>query len=1216
MGHRVSSNLFRLQSLRTWNSHWFAKSEYTYLLSLDYRVRDFIDFVFYNLKWPTSELQIKRFLSRSIVLEILVSIPNDQLVLFLDYVKFFGNFSITDDVDAFKFNSLIFEFNYVLHNFVNNVLGRSIFFLILRKYKLNRNYYRSLYVYLYKSLFNIQNVPFSFLSEQLNDVLKNKNFLYYIYRKKNFFISDLVSKSFKTRFHNYKFNLLKFKRSKHYLTRLLSLFSQIYNNKLYTPKYNTYLRIISYITKLRKRRSLKAKKLYIKLLSAYKRDNYARLNKKNKYIYDTYFGNVRRSFLYLLYKYFNSNPYILLSNNNFVVQKPVDLFLQFNRSVNKYTSNKKLLIRYLLKCIHSENINYSKHLTIISSILDKSYLRNKKNSNILLLFFLFLKLIKYSKNINKAKIVLTLPGRRRWLSSYKMLFRIIDHYPVSFLLRWFNSILKRKKRNRHNYYLRSFFSYFTDRDKDQRPNSHINVKYIRGRKRYNIKGENSKYFSHLIYKQNKRKKRFNRRYTYDRLPNLSIKNQKIKYNKSSFFNNNNNYYRRSLKSKFIMRKYHNKFKNIVNYFNAKLINNLTFSNSKLLFFPVLLNHLHSFYGNENYSFGLGQRYRKHGINIHRQINLVNYLIRLNKNRKKKLKKINSKKKLFYKSVLLSDNKLKYINILYRYDNKISNSVDMFYFFKSFWYYNSSSFYVNKLLYLAKYDNFNLNSIFYNLYKDIYDIFIYKKFISFYNYLRFENSIFTVIKFLRFYKKFFLYVKTDLSKKYCRNVLSYIVFTYYYINIRFSRMQLFIRNLLNLFFNDDHSLSKSILVRDTICSYIYVYYFHNHLKIIQLILRILILCITLPYKIFSLRKPNVYFYLTKFIKFKYDKAYIYIKYLYNIQINFIISLQKYLPRLLNLKTSLNNLSNNVIYHSLIKILPGFVRHPYYILNRKTALYDLDYINGLKVPEVSFPFYSCDRNIINLGNTHGFSLAFSKQWKNLIYRRWPYFFRYVTNKLIFYLDEMYRDLIPVQALELFSNFIEYNLSVFTGNVVKFMPIFYINKRVPFYQAKLICLYITYELEKGMPYFLVLKQIIYHNRFFRKYKKKSNVKNLDNIIEQRIPTLDHKLIRFNKLEFIKKYKNEWQSKSIFKYYIIRNFYSISSSRGFKCRLGIRVSCSGRMYRRQTRSHTMWFVEGALPLRSFDRYVDYYSSSAVTRLGAIGVKVWIYLAQYDALR
>jgi len=49
MGHRVSANLFRVGLSRTWNSHWFAKSEYTYLLSLDYRVRDFIDFIFYIL---------------------------------------------------------------------------------------------------------------------------------------------------------------------------------------------------------------------------------------------------------------------------------------------------------------------------------------------------------------------------------------------------------------------------------------------------------------------------------------------------------------------------------------------------------------------------------------------------------------------------------------------------------------------------------------------------------------------------------------------------------------------------------------------------------------------------------------------------------------------------------------------------------------------------------------------------------------------------------------------------------------------------------------------------------------------------------------------------------------------------------------------------------------------------------------------------------------
>lgn len=56
--------------------------------------------------------------------------------------------------------------------------------------------------------------------------------------------------------------------------------------------------------------------------------------------------------------------------------------------------------------------------------------------------------------------------------------------------------------------------------------------------------------------------------------------------------------------------------------------------------------------------------------------------------------------------------------------------------------------------------------------------------------------------------------------------------------------------------------------------------------------------------------------------------------------------------------------------------------------------------------------------------------------------------------------------------------------------------------------------------------------------------------------------------------------------------------------------------MYRRQTRSHTMWFVDGALPLRSFEKYIDYYSSSAVTRLGTVGVKVWIYLSQSVILK
>lgn len=54
--------------------------------------------------------------------------------------------------------------------------------------------------------------------------------------------------------------------------------------------------------------------------------------------------------------------------------------------------------------------------------------------------------------------------------------------------------------------------------------------------------------------------------------------------------------------------------------------------------------------------------------------------------------------------------------------------------------------------------------------------------------------------------------------------------------------------------------------------------------------------------------------------------------------------------------------------------------------------------------------------------------------------------------------------------------------------------------------------------------------------------------------------------------------------------------------------------MYRRQTRSHTMWFSDGALPLRVYNKHIDYYNSNAITRLGSIGVKVWIFLS--DILR
>lgn len=133
MGHRVSASLFRLGRQRTWNSQWFAKSEYTYLLSLDYRIRDFIDYIFYNLKWPASELQIKRFVSRNVILEIMLVVPNDRLVQYLESIQFSKTHSIIDRVDPYKFNTLALDFNYVVWNMSYSLLNKSVFYLLLRE---------------------------------------------------------------------------------------------------------------------------------------------------------------------------------------------------------------------------------------------------------------------------------------------------------------------------------------------------------------------------------------------------------------------------------------------------------------------------------------------------------------------------------------------------------------------------------------------------------------------------------------------------------------------------------------------------------------------------------------------------------------------------------------------------------------------------------------------------------------------------------------------------------------------------------------------------------------------------------------------------------------------------------------------------------------------------------------------------------------------------
>ena len=56
-----------------------------------------------------------------------------------------------------------------------------------------------------------------------------------------------------------------------------------------------------------------------------------------------------------------------------------------------------------------------------------------------------------------------------------------------------------------------------------------------------------------------------------------------------------------------------------------------------------------------------------------------------------------------------------------------------------------------------------------------------------------------------------------------------------------------------------------------------------------------------------------------------------------------------------------------------------------------------------------------------------------------------------------------------------------------------------------------------------------------------------------------------------------------------------------------GIRVNCSGRLGRAPM-AKTEWFKYGQIPLSKVNATVTYSSSTALTKYGIIGIKVWIY--------
>lgn len=105
---------------------------------------------------------------------------------------------------------------------------------------------------------------------------------------------------------------------------------------------------------------------------------------------------------------------------------------------------------------------------------------------------------------------------------------------------------------------------------------------------------------------------------------------------------------------------------------------------------------------------------------------------------------------------------------------------------------------------------------------------------------------------------------------------------------------------------------------------------------------------------------------------------------------------------------------------------------------------------------------------------------------------------------------------------------------------------------------------------------------------------------IVEIRNPDLDAYLIASNIAEQLKK-------RSSFRR-IMKQKCEAAMNAGAK---GIKIICSGRlggaeMARRETQ------MRGSIPLQTLQANVDYAVVHAVTTVGTIGVKVWVYRGQY----
>lgn len=1029
MGHRISANVFRVGHLCAWNSQWFAKSEYSYLLSLDYKIRDFLDYILYNLRWPSSELQIKRFLSRTLTLEIIINVPDDQLLHYLESISFLDTHAISQRADILKFNILALDSNYVLFNLLYDVLSKPIFFLLLRKVREIIWYSKSLVSFVYNRLFGITDLDLSVVEHELFRIYEEFTSLNSIRTLKVSAVSQL-----RTEFLN-----------------LLDKMSELapYLHSLCTGESNGKL-----LCSMEIRPLLRMYQLF---------DSSIRFQPDNEWFFDSLES--------------------ILSSISFKIDQPSIVSM----------------LRYLSLLGNAAYLD----LDGLDSSPDGSTLDGVdsacgEGADADQLYHY----MEHGMSQNYLPYDVLYKNRSRQTAAGRLTQYATAYLKRNFLL--YNRLRLFRKRDR--IFSRGIFS--------------RSVFYRLGGRIHpcSINSDNS---------------------DIDEFGDVAV---------SQVYTQEKPTFRVPLR--------------LEDVFMQLRYQHITGTFSRVV--SVFCSLFSYFY---------------------------NKLVEMKREPWKSNSSIEVTSAIAHGCMSADDDVMR-VALLPNASDSFLYKPTHFFYHSHLWYCDFgascfqkiySSVFIHKYMYGTK---------FFHKYSNVSYAVIFRKFMDFFTYFKFENTVFISIKLLRYYKKFFLY-----NKQYSLHFSPiFFIFMYYYISTRFSSAQLYLQNVLYIFnlINSTYSVNGANNLQ--LCVYLFIYHFFHHLKIINLTLKTLQLAVILKFfrelylreSVSSNQSASLLFHRIN-TPFGHSvdhirSVYCSVRSVYMLQSNILNSLSK---RIVFLVASPGlDMYGNCFNISLLKLLPLSLSNPYSTI------------------ELSNQFEQQASS----------GLLSSKQWNELLSNKVNFFFHYVVDNLIFYVDNLRREILPIQSLHFLSSMVEYNLMSYLSNTVVFLPIFYIGKKLPLRQAKMVCTFVSYELEKGMPYFLVLKQVGFYASYRRTQLHEYHFSQFTEVLEGGIPFFDSSFIDGVKNEFTI-YRLNMHSQSVLKYFLFRSFRFISDMRGFTNMLGVRISCSGRMHRRQTRSHTMWFARGALPLRTFDKFVDYYSSYAVTRLGTIGVKVWMYLAQFDLL-